>query len=91
MRKNVMSEVARALGVELLEVFAVCNSVDNSIEYMRLTKDGLEHFLAEYHGNYTHNGHKGRWSRTDIYLEPLLTGKIWIRDEIEQGVLFDEH
>lgn len=88
MRKNVIREVANILGVEINDVFAVCNSVDDSVAYFRFTVDGMEHFIAGYRGPYTVNGHRGDFYRTDIYLEPLILGKVWIKTDVEQGALF---
>jgi hypothetical protein len=48
----------------------------------------MEHFIAEYRGSYNIDGHRGNFNRTDAYLEPLILGKIWIKEDVEQGALF---
>lgn len=88
MRQNHVADVAKMFGVKLNEVFAVCNSVDDKIEYFRFTINGMEHFIAEYRGSYNIGGHRGNFNRTDTYLEPLILGKIWIKEDVEQGALF---
>lgn len=87
--ENVMSKVAEALGVMVSEPFAVCNDQDNTVEWFRVTMDGMQHFNPTPDGFHKLNGIKGDWCHSDYILEPLCIGKrCWIRRKIEQGALF---
>lgn len=86
---NIMTEVAKALGVELGEPFVVENSTDNHIDWFRLTIDGIEHFSPDHRGFVTIKGIKGDWCGANYVLGELLVGKrMRIRRKIEQGMLF---
>ena len=88
--ENVMPKVAEALGVMIGEPFAVCNDQDSTVEWFKLTMDGMQHFSPSDYGFCTLQGIKGNWYHSDYILEPLLIGKrVWIRRKIEQGGLFD--
>ena len=87
--ENVIHKVAKALGVEIGEVFPVCNSSDETVEYYRLTIDGAEHFCPSTKGFHTVNGIKGDFYHADYILEPIIIGRrAWIRRKVEQGALF---
>jgi hypothetical protein len=86
---NVMPEVAKALGVELGEPFAVENISDDHIDWFRLTIDGAQHFSPDIRGFITFRGIKGDWCDADYVLDRLLVGKrAWIKERMEQGALF---
>ena len=87
--ENVMPKIAAALGVGVNEPFAVCNSHDNTIEWYKVTIDGMQHFAPSIDGFNTLNGIKGDWYHADYILEPLCIGcRCWVRNKVEQGELF---
>ena len=87
--ENVMHKIAEALGVMINEPFAVRNSQDDSVEWFKITMDGMQHFAPSTNGFSTLNGIKGDWYHADYILEPLFIGRrCWVRNKVEQGELF---
>lgn len=87
--ENVMPKIAAALGVAVNEPFAVCNSQDNTMEWFKVTIDGMQHFAPSTNGFSTLNGIKGDWYHAEYILEPLCIGRrCWVRNKVEQGELF---
>lgn len=87
--ENVMPKVAEALGVMIGEPFAVENSQDDTVEWYKVTMDGMQHFSSSIYGFCEFRGVKGDWCHSEYILEPLLIGKqVWIRRKVEQGELF---
>ena len=87
--ENVMHKIAEALGVMINEPFAVRNSQDDSVEWFKITMDGMQHFAPSTNGFSTLNGIKGDWYHADYILEPLCIGRrCWVRNKVEQGELF---
>ena len=87
--ENVMHKIAEALGVMINEPFAVRNSQDDSVEWFKITMDGMQHFAPSTNGFSTLNGIKGDWYHADYILEPLcICRRCWVRNKVEQGELF---
>ncbi len=79
MNENYVAEVAKVFGKTIDEPFKVKGGSDpkTCIAVVR---------FSYLHGMDRFDGHS--WNGADYFLGPLLTGRIHIVDEVEQGSLF---